>query len=93
MNILLLHQYFLEENDPGGSRWNEFTRIWTAQGHTVTVLGGMMHYNGKEKIDELQKKIDELEEELAKIEAMSEIARWKLELGELKKCIEKIFKE
>ena len=47
----------------------------------------------KEKIDELQKKIDELEEELAKIEAMSEIARWKLELGELKKCIEKIFKE
>jgi len=52
MNILLIHQYFLEENDPGGSRWNEFTRIWTAQGHTVTVLGGMMHYNGKEKIDE-----------------------------------------
>ena len=52
MNILLIHQYFLEENDPGGSRWNEFTRLWTAQGHTVTVLGGMMHYNGKEKIDE-----------------------------------------
>ena len=52
MNILLIHQYFLEENDPGGSRWNEFTRIWTAQGHTVTVLGGMMHYNGKEKIEE-----------------------------------------
>ena len=52
MNILLIHQYFLEENDPGGSRWNEFTRVWTAQGHTVTVLGGMMHYNGKEKIAE-----------------------------------------
>jgi len=52
MNILLIHQYFLEENDPGGSRWNEFTRIWTGQGHTVTVLGGMMHYNGKEKINE-----------------------------------------
>ena len=49
MNILLVHQYFLEEDDPGGSRWNEFTRVWTEQGHTVTVLAGMMHYNGKEK--------------------------------------------
>ena len=49
MNILLIHQYFLEEDDPGGSRWNEFTRVWTGMGHTVTVLGGMMHYNGKEK--------------------------------------------
>jgi glycosyltransferase involved in cell wall biosynthesis len=49
MNILLIHQYFLEEDDPGGSRWNEFTRVWTEQGNTVTVLGGMMHYNGKEK--------------------------------------------
>lgn len=49
MNILLIHQYFLEEDDPGGSRWNEFTRVWTSQGHTVTVLGGMMHYNGSEK--------------------------------------------
>ncbi len=49
MNILLIHQYFLEEDDPGGSRWNEFTRVWTEQGHTVTVIGGMMHYNGHEK--------------------------------------------
>jgi glycosyltransferase involved in cell wall biosynthesis len=49
MNILLIHQYFLEEDDPGGSRWNEFTRVWTELGHNVTVLGGMMHYNGKEK--------------------------------------------
>ena len=49
MNILLIHQYFLEEDDPGGSRWNEFTRVWTAQGHTITVLAGMMHYNGKEQ--------------------------------------------
>lgn len=56
MNILLIHQYFLEEDDPGGSRWNEFTRVWTAQGHIVTVLGGMMHYNGKEKIAEYKGK-------------------------------------
>ena len=56
MNLLLIHQYFLEENDPGGSRWNEFTRVWAEQGHTVTVLGGMMHYNGKEKIAEYKGK-------------------------------------
>ena len=52
MNILLLHQYFLEEDDPGGSRWNELTRVWTDKGHTVTVIAGMMHYNGKEKKEE-----------------------------------------
>ncbi len=56
MNILLIHQYFLEEDDPGGSRWNEFSRIWTDQGHSVNVLGGMMHYNGKEKRPEYKGK-------------------------------------
>ncbi len=56
MNILLIHQYFLEEDDPGGSRWNEFTRVWSEQGHTITVLGGMMHYNGKEKRQEYKGK-------------------------------------
>lgn len=56
MNILLIHQYFLEEDDPGGSRWNEFTRVWSEQGHTITVLGGMMHYNGKEKRPEYKGK-------------------------------------
>ncbi|MCW3464670.1 glycosyltransferase family 4 protein [Chitinophaga nivalis] len=49
MKILLIHQYFLEEDDPGGSRWNEITRSWTDQGADVTVLAGMMHANGAEK--------------------------------------------
>jgi len=49
MNILLIHQYFLEENDFGGTRFNEITKIWTEQGHQVTVLAGMMHYGGNEK--------------------------------------------
>lgn len=49
MNILLIHQYFLEENDAGGSRWNEMSKVWTELGHSVTVLGGMMHANGTEK--------------------------------------------
>lgn len=49
MNILLIHQYFLEDDDPGGSRWNEITKVWTEAGHQVTVLAGMMHANGLEK--------------------------------------------
>jgi len=56
MNVLLIHQYFLEEDDPGGSRWNELTRVWTGEGHSVTVIAGMMHYNGKEKRDEYKGK-------------------------------------
>ncbi|RZK66275.1 MAG: glycosyltransferase WbuB, partial [Pedobacter sp.] len=51
MRILLLHQYFLEQDDPGGSRFNELTAQWTDQGHEVTVIAGMMHYNGHEKRD------------------------------------------
>lgn len=49
MNILLLHQYFLEEDDAGGSRWNEMTKTWSAEGHNITVIAGMMHANGLEK--------------------------------------------
>jgi glycosyltransferase involved in cell wall biosynthesis len=49
VRILLLHQYFLEENDPGGSRWNEMTKTWTSLGHEVTVIAGMVHANGLEK--------------------------------------------
>ena len=49
MNILLIHQYFLEEDDFGGSRFNEITKIWTEQGHQVSVIAGMMHYGGNEK--------------------------------------------
>ncbi|MES2544099.1 MAG: glycosyltransferase family 4 protein [Bacteroidota bacterium] len=56
MRILLIHQYFLEENDPGGSRWNEMTKVWTEQGHQVTVLAGMMHANGSEKLSEYKGK-------------------------------------
>jgi hypothetical protein len=49
MNILLLHQYFLEDDDPGGSRWNELTKAWVEKGHSITVIAGMMHANGVEK--------------------------------------------
>ncbi len=50
MHILLIHQYFLEKDDGGGSRFNEMTKVWTAQGHKVTVLAGMVHYaTGKKR--------------------------------------------
>lgn len=44
MRILLIHQYYLEKDDAGGSRWNEMTRMWADQGHEITVLAGMVHY-------------------------------------------------
>ncbi len=44
MHILLIHQYFQETDDPGGLRWNAMSKIWAAEGHTVTVIAGMTHY-------------------------------------------------
>ena len=50
MHILLIHQYFLEKDDPGGSRFNEMTRVWAEKGHRVTVIGGTVHYaTGKKR--------------------------------------------
>ena len=49
MNILLIHQYYLEDNEHGGSRWNEISKIWTDNGHQITVISGMVHANGSEK--------------------------------------------
>jgi glycosyltransferase involved in cell wall biosynthesis len=56
MRILLLHQYFLEEDDSGGSRWNEISKLWTSFGHEITVIAGMMHANGLEKRSEYKGK-------------------------------------
>ncbi len=56
MNILLIHQYFLELDDAGGSRFNEMTKQWSEEGHRITVLSGMMHANGKEKRQEYKGK-------------------------------------
>lgn len=56
MKVLLLHQFFLEEDDSGGSRWNEITKYWTEKGFEVTVLAGMMHYGGSEKLSKYKGK-------------------------------------
>ena len=49
MKILLIHQYFLEKGEGGGSRFNEMSKSWSEQGHEITVLAGMVHYNTGKK--------------------------------------------
>jgi glycosyltransferase involved in cell wall biosynthesis len=44
MKILLIHQYFLGENDAGGSRFNQFVKYWVNKGHEVTIVAGTVHY-------------------------------------------------
>ncbi len=44
MHICIVHQYFLGENDAGGSRWNQFAKYWAQAGHKITVLAGTVHY-------------------------------------------------
>lgn len=56
MKILLIHQYFLEKGDGGGSRFNEMTQVWASQGHSITVLAGMVHYNTGKKADKYKGK-------------------------------------
>jgi glycosyltransferase involved in cell wall biosynthesis len=75
MNILLIHQYFLEDDDAGGSRWNEITKTWVSQGAQVTVLAGMMHANGKEKRSEYKGK-------LYKKKLQGEVAVWRCHVSE-----------
>ncbi len=62
MNILLIHQYFLEKDDGGGSRFNEMTRMWAEQGHQVTVLAGMVHYATGKKRDRYKNKFTYIDE-------------------------------
>jgi len=57
MNILLLHQYFLEDNDSGGSRWNEMTKSWTDLGHNITVIAGTINYAANEIPSEYKNKL------------------------------------
>ena len=56
MRILLIHQYFLEKDDGGGSRFNEMTKVWEREGHKVSVLAGMVHYATGKKRDKYKGK-------------------------------------
>lgn len=51
MRITLFHQYFLGKNDPGGSRWNEFTSFFSKKaGFKIEVIAGNIHYATGKKI-------------------------------------------
>ncbi len=54
MHILLIHQYFLEKGDAGGSRFNEMTKAWEDEGHRTTVLSGMVHHLSGRKLPRYQ---------------------------------------
>lgn len=56
MRILLLHQYFLDSSEGGGSRFNEMTKVWTDAGHEVVVLSGMVHYTSGSKAEKYKGK-------------------------------------
>lgn len=45
MKILVVHQYYLLPGFPGGSRFNEFARLWSEAGHEVTVIAGNLDYS------------------------------------------------
>ena len=49
MKILLIHQYFLEKDEGGGSRFNEMTKAWSEAGAKITVLSGMVNYTTGKK--------------------------------------------
>lgn len=52
MHIMVVHQYHLHKDDPGGSRWNQFVKYWSQAGHKVTVLAGTVHYaTGKKRLE------------------------------------------
>jgi len=44
VKILVVHQYYLQPGEPGGSRFNELARLWSEAGHEVTVVAGTLNY-------------------------------------------------
>jgi glycosyltransferase involved in cell wall biosynthesis len=44
MKIVVVHQYYLMPGYSGGSRFNEFARLWSGAGHEVTVVAGNLDY-------------------------------------------------
>jgi len=44
VKITVVHQYYLMPGQFGGSRFNEMARLWSAQGHQVTVIAGTVDY-------------------------------------------------
>ncbi|SHF10425.1 Glycosyltransferase involved in cell wall bisynthesis [Marinitoga hydrogenitolerans DSM 16785] len=45
MKILIIHAYFLDENDFGGSRMNELVKVLKNRGHDITVISSGINYS------------------------------------------------
>lgn len=56
MNILIIHQYFLEKESGGGSRFNQFAKYWAKKGHKVNVIAGTVDYTTGKKNQEYKRK-------------------------------------
>lgn len=56
MKILLIHQYFKETDVTGGARFNEMTRIWKENGHSITVIAGNLDGQSSKKREEYKGK-------------------------------------
>lgn len=70
MHILIVHQQFLRKGDAGGSRWNQFAKYWSAKGHTITVLAGMVHFMTGKKPPEYKGKFIVREQESENVEVL-----------------------
>lgn len=55
MKILLIHQYFKEQDVVGGARFNEMTKVWKGLGHDITVLAGDLDGQSTNKKAEYKK--------------------------------------
>jgi len=56
MKILVIHQYFLEKEGAGGSRFNQFAKYWSKAGHQVTVIAGTVDYQTGKKLEKYKGK-------------------------------------
>lgn len=56
MRILIIHQYFLEKEGAGGSRFNQFAKYWAREGHKVTIIAGSVDYQTGKKNEKYKKK-------------------------------------
>lgn len=57
MNILIFEQRYTSEKDPGIARFNIYAKYWARNGHTVTVVSGMINYVSGHKSDKYKGKI------------------------------------
>ncbi len=66
MKIDILHQYYLKQNEGGGSRFNQFAKYWS-ENNEINVFAGMVNYTTGRKGSEYKGKIFVTEKESEKI--------------------------